>query len=78
MLNKHNSLMTLEVVRLAMQSRLGIMSLPSYTSQALLPLKVSCFKTFKTIFKKIKDSYTLSIKNKHMEKPNLVNGHQKL
>ena len=48
----HNSYAKLEVVRVAMESRLDIISLPSHTSQALQPLDVVCFKLFKIAFRK--------------------------
>ena len=49
-LDGHNSHITLEVVRMAMESRLDIISLPSHTSHALQPLDVTCFAPFKTSF----------------------------
>ena len=49
-LDRHNSHVTLEVMKIAMQSRLDIISLPSHTSHALQPLDLACFAPFKTEF----------------------------
>ena len=70
-LDGHNSHVTLEVVILAMNSGLDIISLPSHTSHALQPLDVSCFKPFKTAFRQIRDSWTLLNKGKKVEKTDL-------
>ena len=70
-LDGHNSHVTLEVVTLAMNSGLDIISLPSHTSHALQPLDVSCFKPFKTAFRQIRDSWTLLNKGKKVEKTDL-------
>ena len=51
-LDGHNSHVMLEVVRIAMDSRLDIISLPSHTSHALQPLDIACFAPFKTTFRK--------------------------
>ena len=67
-LDGHNSHMTLEFVRVSMQSGLDIVSLPSHTNQALQPLDVSCFGPFKIAFRKIKDAWTLGNKIKRVEK----------
>ena len=48
-LDGHNLHVTLDVVTVAMDSRLDIISLPSHTSHALQPLDVSCFKPFKSV-----------------------------
>jgi hypothetical protein len=42
-----------------------MITLPSHTSHALQPLDVSCFKPFKTTFKKKKNS--AMVKNNHYE-----------
>jgi hypothetical protein len=47
-LDGHNSHVILEVVTIAMEAGMDIISLPSHTSHALQPLDVSCFKPFKT------------------------------
>jgi hypothetical protein len=70
-LDGHNSHVTLEVVTLAMNSGLDIVSLPSHTSHALQPLDVSCFKPFKAAFRQIKDSWTLVNKGRKVEKQDL-------
>jgi hypothetical protein len=67
-LDGHNSHVTLEVVVVAMQSWLDIVSLPSHTSHALQPLDVSCFKPFKIAFRQIRDSWTLLNKGKKVQK----------
>ena len=70
-LDGHNSHITLEVVTLAMNSGLDIISLPSHTSHVLQPLDVSCFKLFKTAFRQIRDSWTLLNKGKRVGKKDL-------
>jgi len=70
-LDGHNSHVTLEVVKISMESGLDIVSLPSHTSHALQPLDVACFKPFKTAFRKIRDSWTLMNKNKRVSKQDL-------
>ena len=70
-LGGHDSHVTLEVVQLAMNSGLDIVSLPSHISHALQPLDVSCFKPFKTAFKKIRDNWTLLNKGKKVQKTDL-------
>jgi hypothetical protein len=70
-LDGHNSHVPLEVVTVAMGAGLDIISLPSYTSHALQPLDVSCFKPFKTAFRQTRDSWTLVNKGKRVEKQDL-------
>ena len=70
-LDGHNSHVTLEVVRISMESGLDIVSLPSHTSHALQPLDVSCFKSFKTAFRKIRDRWSLRNKTKAVDKRTL-------
>jgi hypothetical protein len=70
-LDGHNSYITLEVVAVAMESGLDIVSLPSHTSHALQPLDVSCFKPFKTAFRQIRDSWTVLNKGKKVKKQDL-------
>ena len=67
-LDGHNAHMTLEVVRISMESGLDIVALPSHTSHALQPLDVSCFKPFKTQFRRIRDAWTVMNKNKKVSK----------
>ena len=62
-LDGHNSHVTLEVVKISMESGLDIVSFPSYTSHALQPLDIACFKPFKTAFRKIRDVWCLTNKN---------------
>ena len=70
-LDGHNSHVTLEVVRISMESGLDIVSLPSHTSHALQPLDVSCFKPFKIAFRKIRDRWLLRSKTKAVDKRTL-------
>jgi hypothetical protein len=70
-LNGYNCHVTLEVVTLAMNSGLDIVSLPSHTSHALQPLDVSCFKPFKSAFRQIRDWWTLLNKGRKVEKQDL-------
>ena len=67
-LDGHNFHVTLEVVKVSMESGLDNVLLPSHTNQALQPLDVSCFKPFKTAFRKIRDAWTLANNNKQVEK----------
>ena len=62
-LDGHNSHVTLEVVKISMESGLDIVSLPSHTSHALQPLDIACFKPFKTAFRQIRDVWCLTKKN---------------
>jgi hypothetical protein len=61
----HGNHVTLEVIEQAEDFGLDMITLPSHTSHALQPLDVSCFKTFKTTFRKVRDT-TMS-RNNHME-----------
>ena len=47
-----NSHVTLEVMKIAMQSGLDIISLPSHTNHALQPLDLACFAPVKSAFRK--------------------------
>ena len=67
-LNGHNSHVTLEVVKIAMESRVDIISLPSHTSHALQPLDVACFRPFKCVFRKQRDAWIVLNKNKKVGK----------
>jgi hypothetical protein len=46
-----------------------MITLPSHTSHSLQPLYFSCFNTFKTTFRKVKDATML--RSNHME-PNKI------
>ena len=70
-LDGHNSHVTLEMVKLSMQSGLDIVSLPSHTSHALQPLDVTCFKPFKTAFKRCRDQWALENSKKEVKKQDL-------
>ena len=54
-----------------MESGLDIVSLPSHTSHAFQSLNVSCFKPFKTAFRKIRDRWLLTSKTKAIDKRTL-------
>jgi len=64
-LDGHGNHVTLEVIEQAKEFGLNMITLPLNTSYALQPLDVSCFKPFKTTFKKVKDA--IMSKNNHME-----------
>ncbi len=68
-LHGHGIHVTLEVIEHAKDFRLDMMTLPSHTSHALQPLDVSCFKPFKTVFRKVRD--VAMFKSNHME-PNKI------
>ena len=70
-LDGHNSHVTLEVVRTAMEAGVDIIFLPSHTSHALEPLDVACFAPFKAAFRKLRDAWTLVNKNKKVGKCDL-------
>ena len=71
LLDGHNLHVTLEVVAMAKNSGLDVISLPSHTFHVLQPLDVSCFKPFKIAFRQIRDSWTLLNKGKKVEKQDL-------
>jgi hypothetical protein len=64
-LDGHGNHVTLEVIKQAHKFGLDMVTLPTHTFRALQPFDVSCFKTFKTTFRKEKD-VALS-KNNYME-----------
>ena len=70
-LDGHNSHITLEVVKISIESSLDIVSLPSHTSLILQLLDVSCFKPFKLAFRKIRDRWSLKSKTKPVDKQTL-------
>ena len=57
-LNRHNNHVTLEVVRKTRQVGLDLLKFPSHTSQALQPLDVTIFNSFKIHFRKYRDFWT--------------------
>ena len=67
-LGEHNSHVTLEVVKISMESGLDIVSLPSHTSHALQLLNVAYFKPFKTAFRRCRDLWSLENNKKEVEK----------
>ena len=70
-LDKHNSHVTLQVVKISMELGLDIISLPSHTSHALQPLDIARFKPFKTAFRQIRDAWCLANKNEPVGKQTL-------
>ena len=70
-LDGHNSHVTLEVVKISMQSGLDIVSLPSHTSHALQSLDVTCFKPFKTAFRRCRNLWSLENSKKEVGKQDL-------
>ena len=70
-LDGHNSHVTIEVVRTAMESRLDIISLPSHTNHVLQLLEVVCFAPSKTAFRKQRDAWTILHKNRKVLKQDL-------
>ncbi len=64
-LNEHGSHVTLKKIAQAHEFGLDMVALPSHTFHLLQPLDVSCFKPFKTAFKKEKDN--AMVKNNHCE-----------
>jgi hypothetical protein len=65
LLDGHGSHVTLKARECAKKFGLDMITLPSHTSHALQPLNVSCFKPFKTTFKKVKD--VAMSRSNHME-----------
>ena len=70
-LDGHHSHVTLEVVKISMESGIDIVSLPCHTSYTLQLLDVACFKPFKTAFRKIRDKWSLRSKTKLVDKQTL-------
>ena len=70
-LDGHNSHVTLEVVKISMESGLDIVSLPFHTNHALQPLDVACFKPFKTTFRRCRDLWSLENNKKEVGKQDL-------
>jgi hypothetical protein len=61
----HGNHVTLEAIKQAKDLGLNMITLPSHTSHSLQPLDVSCFKPFKTTFKKVKNA--VIFRSNHME-----------
>jgi hypothetical protein len=68
-LDSHGSHVTLQAIEQVHQFGLNMVTLPSHTSHALQPLDVSCFKPFKTSFKKERD---VAMVRNNYTKPNKV------
>ncbi len=51
----HGSHVTLEAIEQTQPFELDMVTLPSHTSHTFQPLDITCFKPFKTTFKKEKD-----------------------
>ena len=60
----HNSFVKLEVVKISIESGLNIFSLPSHTSHEVQLIDVTCLKPFKTTFRKLREIWSLTTKNK--------------
>ena len=76
-LDGHNSHVTLEVVTLAMNFGLDIISLPSHTSYALQPLDVSCFKDLRLSLDKLETFGPCSTNTRGWKKQIYASGHPK-
>ncbi len=68
-LDGHGSHVSLEAIEQAHQFRLYMVIFFSYTSHALQPLDISCFKIFKTTFRKERDS---AMSKKICKEPNKI------
>jgi hypothetical protein len=64
-LDGHGSYVTLETIERAQEFGLDMIILPSHTFHALFCLNVSCFKPFKTAFKK--EIYITMVKRNYIE-----------
>jgi hypothetical protein len=67
-LDGHDSHITLEAIKQAQEFGLNMVTFPSHTSHALLPLDVSCFKSFKIVFKKEQDATMARNINNELDK----------
>jgi hypothetical protein len=68
--NHHGSHVALEAIEQAKTFGLDMVTLPSYTSHALQPLHITCFKPFRIVFKKERD--TTMINRNYIELNKLV------
>jgi hypothetical protein len=66
----HGSHITLEAIEQAQAFGLDMVTLPSHTSHALQPLDITCFKPFKTAFRKEKD--TTMVNRNYIDPDNIV------
>jgi hypothetical protein len=57
-LDGHGNHVALKTIEHAQKFRLYMITLPFHTSHVLQPLDVSCFKPFKTTFRKVRDAIT--------------------
>jgi hypothetical protein len=64
-LDGHNGHVTLEAIEQAHEFGLNMVTLPAHTFHALQPFDVSCFKPFKTTFRKEKN--VAMFKSNYME-----------
>jgi hypothetical protein len=64
-LDGHDIHVILKTISQAQEMGLNTITLPSHTSLALQPLDVSCFKPFKTTFRRVRD--LAMFRNNHME-----------
>jgi len=66
----HGNHVTLKTIEQAKDFGLDMIRLPSHTLHALQPLYVSCFKLFKTAFKKVRD--VIMSRNNQMELDKII------
>jgi hypothetical protein len=71
-LDGHGSHVILEAIEHAKNIGLNMITLPSHTSRALQPLDVSCFKPFKTTFRKVRDATMSRSNHQELEKITLA------
>jgi hypothetical protein len=71
-LDNHRSHVTLEALEQAMAFGLNMLTLPWLTSHAFQPLDVSCFKPFKSTFKKRRMRLWLKTNTKNQTKLHLL------
>ncbi len=64
-LDGHGNHVTLETIKQTQDFGLNMITLPSHTSHFLQPLDVSCFKSFKTTLRKVRDA--AMFRSNHME-----------
>ena len=71
-LDGHHSHVTLEVVHKCRKVGLDLVTLPSHTSHRLQPLHVGVFAPFKRYFKRYRDAWSVSNKEKGASKQTLA------
>ena len=71
-LDGHKSHITLELLELAKNNRIDMVSLPSHSNHELQPLDKTCFKPFKVAFRAYRDIWNLQNHGKKCEKEDLA------